>query len=49
MVPEKGVKDKYNDNHKFYKYLDLFANANLIYSLPSISSRHNNVDIAVIR
>lgn len=49
MVPEKGVKDKYNDNHKFYKHLDLFANVNLCFSHPSIKSRHGNVDIAVIR
>lgn len=49
MVPEKGVKAKYNDNHKFYKYLDLFANINLCYSLPTIKNRHQGVDIAVIR
>lgn len=49
MVPEKGVNPKYNDNHKFYKHLDLFANVNLCYSFPSINNRHNNVDIAVIR
>lgn len=49
MVPEKGVNPKYNDNHKFYKHLDLFANVNLCYSFPSINNRHDNVDIAVIR
>lgn len=49
MVPERGVKAKYNDNHKFYKYLDLYANVNLCFSIPSIKSRHSNVDIAVIR
>jgi isocitrate dehydrogenase (NAD+) len=49
MVPEKGVKAKYNDNHKFYKYLDLYANVSLSFSIPSIKSRHSNVDIAVIR
>lgn len=49
MVPQKGVKAKYNDNHKFYKYLDLFANINLCYSLPTIKNRHQGVDIAVIR
>jgi isocitrate dehydrogenase (NAD+) len=49
MVPEKGLSPKYNDNHKFYKHLDLFANVNLCYSFPSIRNRHNNVDIAVIR
>lgn len=49
MVPEKGVKAKYNDNHKFYKHLDLFANVNLCFSHPSIKTRHENVDIAVIR
>jgi isocitrate dehydrogenase (NAD+) len=49
MVPEKGVKAKYNDNHKFYKHLDLFANINLCFSHPSITTKHNNVDIAVIR
>lgn len=49
MVPEKGVKAKYNDNHKFYKYLDLYANVNLSFSVPSINSRHSNVDIIVIR
>ena len=40
MVPEKGVKAKYNDNHKFYKHLDLFANVNLCFSFPSIKTRH---------
>lgn len=49
MVPEKGVKAKYNDNHKFYKHLDLFANVTLCFSHPSIQTRHSNVDIAVIR
>ncbi len=49
MVPEKGVKAKYNDNHKFYKYLDLYANISLSFSLPTVKSRHSNVDIAVIR
>lgn len=49
MVPEKGVVPKYNDNHKFYKHLDLYANVNLCYSFPSVSSKHSNVDIAVIR
>jgi isocitrate dehydrogenase (NAD+) len=49
MVPEKGVKAKYNDNHKFYKHLDLFANVNLCFSHPNIKTRHSNVDIAVIR
>jgi isocitrate dehydrogenase (NAD+) len=49
MVPEKGVKAKYNDNHKFYQHLDLYANINLCFSLPSIRSRHSGVDIAVIR
>lgn len=49
MVPEKGVKAKYNDNHKFYKHLDLFANVNLCFSHPSIKTRHSKVDIAVIR
>lgn len=49
MVPEKGVKAKYNDNHKFYKHLDLYANVNLCYSSNSFPSRHNNVDIAVVR
>ena len=49
MVPEKGVKAKYNDNHKFYQHLDLFANVNLCFSHPNIKTRHNNVDIAVIR
>ena len=49
MVPEKGVNPKYNDNHKFYKHLDLFANVNLCHSFPSISNRHDKVDIAVIR
>jgi hypothetical protein len=49
MVPELGVKAKYNDNHKFYKYLDLYANINLSFSIPSVKSRHNNVDIAIIR
>ncbi len=49
MVPEKGVSPKYNDNHKFYKHLDLYANINLCYSFPSVNNRHNNVDIAVIR
>lgn len=49
MVPEKGLNPKYNDNHKFYKHLDLFANINLCYSFPSVANRHNNVDIAVIR
>ena len=49
MVPEKGVLPKYNDNHKFYKHLDLFANVNLCYAFPSVNNRHNNVDIAVIR
>lgn len=49
MVPEKGVKAKYNDNHKFYKHLDLFANVNLCFSHPNIKTRHSKVDIAVIR
>lgn len=49
MVPERGVNPKFNDNHKFYKHLDLFANINLCYSFPNVSNRHNNVDIAVIR
>jgi len=49
MVPEKGVIPKYNDNHKFYKHLDLYANINLCYSFPSVNNKHNNVDIAVIR
>jgi isocitrate dehydrogenase (NAD+) len=49
MVPEKGVNPKYNDNHKFYKHLDLFANINLCFSHPSIKTRHSNVDITVIR
>lgn len=49
MVPEKGVKAKYNDNHHFYKHLDLYANVNLCFSLPSIKTRHEKVDIAVIR
>jgi len=40
---------KYNDNHKFYKHLDLYANVNLCYSFPSVYNRHNHVDIAVIR
>lgn len=49
MVPEKGVNPKYNDNHKFYQHLELFANINLCYSFPVAVNRHNNVDIAVIR
>ena len=49
MVPEKGVKAKYNDNHKFYKHLDLFANVNICYSMPQVQNRHKNVDIAFIR
>jgi len=49
MVPEKGVNVKYNDNHKFYKHLDLFANVSLCFSHPQIKSRHSNVDIAIIR
>ncbi len=49
MVPEKGVVAKYNDNHKFYKHLDLYANVNLCYSFPSVNNRHQNVDIAVVR
>jgi isocitrate/isopropylmalate dehydrogenase len=49
MVPEKGVVAKYNDNHKFYKHLDLYANVNLCYSFPSVNNRHKNVDIAVVR
>lgn len=49
MVPERGVIPKYNDNHKFYKHLDLYANINLCYSFPSVKNRHNNVDITVIR
>lgn len=49
MVPEKGVNPKYNDNHKFYKHLDLYASVNLCYSFPSVNNRHDKVDIAVIR
>lgn len=49
MVPEKGVNPKYNDNHKFYQHLELFANINLCYSFPVAINRHNNVDIVVIR
>jgi isocitrate/isopropylmalate dehydrogenase len=49
IPPQKGVNPKYNDNHIFYKHLDLFANVNLCDSFPSINNRHSNVDIAVIR
>ena len=49
LSPEKGVKAKYNDNHKFYKYLDLYANVTLAFSIPSVKSRQQNVNIAVIR
>lgn len=49
MVPEEGLMPEYNDNHKFYKHMDLFANVTLCYSFPSVRSRHDKVDIAVVR
>lgn len=49
MAAEKGLNPNYNDNFKFYKWLDLYANVNLAFSVPSIKMRHQNVDIAIVR
>ena len=49
MAAEKGVNVQYNDNFKFFKHFDLYANVNLAYSVPSIKMRHQNVDIAIVR
>ena len=49
MAAEKGLNPNYNDNFKFYKQLDLYANVNLAFSVPSIKMRHQNVDIAIVR
>lgn len=47
VMTEKG--QKYTDNYKFYKYLDLYANVLMGFSLEGVSQRHNDVDIVVIR
>ena len=49
MAAEKGVNPQYNDNFKFFKSFDLYANVNLAFSVPSIEMRHQNVDIAIVR
>lgn len=47
VMTEKN--QKYTDNYKFYKYLDLYANVTLAFSVEGIIQRHQNTDIAVIR
>jgi isocitrate/isopropylmalate dehydrogenase len=49
MAAEKGLNPNYNDNFKFFKQLDLYANVNLAFSVPSIKMRHQNVDIAIVK
>ncbi|CAD8069998.1 unnamed protein product [Paramecium sonneborni] len=47
VMTEKN--QKYTDNYKFYKYLDLYSNITFAFSVEGITQRHNNTDIVVIR
>ncbi|CAD8079190.1 unnamed protein product [Paramecium primaurelia] len=47
VMTEKN--QKYTDNYRFYKYLDLYANITFAFSVEGIKQRHNNTDIVVIR
>ncbi|CAD8092539.1 unnamed protein product [Paramecium sonneborni] len=47
VMTEKN--QKYTDNYRFYKYLDLYANITFAFSVEGITQRHNNTDIVVIR
>ena len=47
ISPFKG--SKYSEISGFYKFLDLYAQTVVAYSFPSVSCRHKDVDIAIIR
>jgi len=45
----KKAGDKYKDTTRIYKELNLFANLTYAKTLPNVNTRHQNVDICVLR